>query len=479
MTIRILILILCLILGFAWILTGIASEKSVRIMPVLLTAEGILSVILLILSFSYRKMLFSVLLTAFFFFYLFYLICHKEAEYQPDRKLLVFSFRKFGRFSCELKEIYSSPEAFPHKKELHAYRTPDDFIMLRCPDTEEEFFAYQFTNYSYLLDGKKQNCLVIGTADVRKLPLSAYHRKHFFPCAEHLLYTVLITLLVIPVLSVSMLRQNSENLEHFLKYQAETSVTAVSESSAETYRHENFLTLVITKSETAVEAIKLLKLNTEKAEIEIITIQPDLIQKTSDYKLLKDIFNTEDFSQIKTAFQDIFGIAVDHIITLENDRLLTAIPPEQSITLELSPEQSACSGIGWQESGIYTIRETDGILKGLEQYLASEEYDRKILSENQLAVMQNQFILSLLTSAVQGNIPVSESKPFRTTMTQSEIKQLYDTLMLSESRYRNCFYQEKYSTVLPSAEDCTRLDVSSRYVPDSVLRYRMIQALYY
>jgi len=479
MTIRIFILILCLILLSAWILTGIASEKSVRLMPVLLTAEGILSLFLLILSFSYRKMLFSVLLTAFFFFYLFYLICHKEAEYQPDRKLLVFSFRKFGKISCELKEIYPSPEAFPHKKELHAYRTPDNFIMLRTPDTEEEFFAYQFTNYHYMLDGKKQNCLVIGTADIKKLPLAEYHRKHFFPCAEHLLYTVLVTLLVIPVLSVSMLRQNSENLERFLKYQTETSVTAVSHSTAETYHHEDLLTLVITKTENTVDAIKILKLNTEKAEIEIITVNNNLIKNNSEYRLLKNILNTEDFSQIRTDIQDIFGIAVNHIIILENDMLLTAIPPEQSMSLELSPEQSACSGIGRQESGIYTIREVSGILHGLEHYLNSEEYDRKIISENQLAVMQNQFLLSLLTSAVQENLPVSENKPFRTTMTQTEIKNLYDTLMLSESRYQNCFRQEKYSTVLPSAEDGIRLNDSTLYVPDSVLRYRMIQALYY
>ncbi len=479
MTIQILILLLCLILILGWILTCIGSEKTIKFMPVLLTAEAIISVILLILSFSYRKMLFSVLLTAFFFFYLFYLIFHKEAEYQPEKKLLVFSFRKFGKFTCELKEIYSSPEMFPHKKELHAYRTPDNFIMLRCPDTEEEFFAYQFTNYRYTLDGKKQNCLVIGTADIRKLPLSAYHKSRFFPCAEHMLFTGLMTLLMIPVLSVSMMRKNSENLEQFLKYQAETGITAVSQSSAEIYQQEDFLTLVITKSEDKIDAIKLLKLNTEKAEIQIITVNTGLLKNNSDYVLLKDSLNTEDFSQIKTIFQDIFGIQVNHIMTMQNDALLTAISPEHSMSLEISPEQAACSGIAYQKTGVYTVREVSGILQGLQNYIISENYDRKILSENQFAVIQNQFLLALLTSAVQDNNSISEIKPVRTTMTRTEIKQFYDILMLSAYRYQNCFRQAEYSTVLPSPEDGTALSHTVVYVPDAVLRYRMVQALYY
>ena len=70
MMISILILLLCLCLALSWVLTLVSSEKTVRIMPFLLLMEGIFSVILLILSIFYQKMIVSVLLTAFFFCYL-------------------------------------------------------------------------------------------------------------------------------------------------------------------------------------------------------------------------------------------------------------------------------------------------------------------------------------------------------------------------------------------------------------------------
>ncbi len=481
MMISILILLLCLCLALSWVFTLISSEKTVRLMPFLCVTEILLSVLLLILSFFYQKMIVSVLLTAVFLCYLVYLVFHKEAEFQPDKKLLVFSWQKFGKFTCELKEIYSSPEAFPKKKELHAYRTPDNFIMLRCPESEKEYFAYQFTNYHYMLDGRKHNCLVIGTANMKKLHLSAYHRKRFFPYAEHLLFAGLTTFVAVPMLFISVMRQSSGNLEDFIRYRTETGITAVSESSAEAYQYDNSLMLILGKSGNEIISVKLLSLNTRESELDIITLNSRLMTGSKDYAMLKDILNTEDFSLIKTEMQNLFGIVLNQIAVMENDTLLASVPAEKKVFLTVEPEQLAVleTGISFRENGMYSLREAEILLDGLEQYLVSEEYDYKILTENELAVMQNEFLLALLGSAVQQNVSGTDGKAVRTTMTAAEIRRLYDTVSIAESRYQKCFQQKEHSLVLPSAEDCMKLDSGTLYASDAVLRYRMIQALYY
>ena len=60
-----------------------------------------------------------------------------------------------------------------------------------------------------------------------------------------------------------------------------------------------------------------------------------------------------------------------------------------------------------------------------------------------------------------------------------EIRKLYDTVIIAESRYKKCFQQKEHSLMLPSADDCTKLDSATLYAPDSVLKYLIIQALYY
>ncbi|MBR0483664.1 MAG: hypothetical protein IJJ69_02665 [Oscillospiraceae bacterium] len=480
MMISILILLLCLCLALSWVLTLVSSEKTVRIMPVLLVTEGIFSVILLILSAFYQKMIVSVLLTAFFFCYLIYLLFHKEAEYQPDRKLLVFSWEKFGRFFCELKEIYPSPEAFPKKKELHAYRTPDNFIMLRSPDDEREFFAYQFTNYHYLLDGKKRNCLVIGALNPQKMHIAGYHQKRFFAFAEHLLCAGLITFLAVPMLFMSVMRQNSVNLEDFVRYCTETGISAVSESSAESIPHESSLILLINKSAGEVTSAKIIALDESESELDMITLNSRLMTADTAYTMLRDRLNTEDFSQIKTLMQNMFGIQLNHIIAVQTDQILSS-GASGTLSFSVTPEQMACleNGISYQESGKYTLQEVSAILQGLEQYLVSDAYDNKILSENELAVMQNEFLPAVMSCALQQTVVPADNKPVRTTMTESEIRKLYDTVMIAESRYKKCFQQKEHSIVLPSADDCIKLDSASLYAPDSVLKYLMVQALYY
>ena len=481
MTISILILLLCLCVAMSWTFTLISSEKTVRLMPFLCVTEILLSAALLILSFFYQKMIVSVLLTAVFLCYLVYLVFHKEAEFQPDKKLLVFSWQKFGKFTCELKEIYASPEAFPRKKDIHAYRTPDNFIMLRCPESEKEYFAYQFTNYHYMLDGKKHNCLVISTADVKKLRLSAYHRKRFFPYAEHLLFAGLMTFLAVPMLFISVMRQSSGNLEDFIKYRTETGITAVSESSAETYQYDNSLMLILGKSGNEITSAKLLSLNTRESELDIITLNSRLMTGSKNYAMLKEILNTEDFSRIKTEMQNLFGIVLNQIAVMENDRLLASVPAEKTVFLTVLPEQLAVleSGVSFRENGRYSFQEAKMLLDGLEQYLVSEKYDYKILSENDLAVMQNEFLLALFGSAVQQTAAEADGKLVRTTMTAAEIRRLYDTVSIAESRYQKCFQQKEHSLVLPSVDDCIKLDSGTLYASDAILRYRMIQALYY
>lgn len=475
--ISILILILCCCGVFAWIFTLISSERTVRIMPVLsVTALG-LSLALLILSISYRKMLVSVILTAFFFCYLIYLLFHREAEYQPERKLLVFTSQKLGKFTCELKEIYASPEDFPQKKALHAYRTPDNFIMLRNPETETEYFAYQFTNYKYMLDGVKQNCLVIGTVNMHRLPMAEYHQKRIFAYAEHLLYTFFITFITVPMLFLSVMRQSSANLENFIKNHAETGVQAVSTSEAECYPHEDILTLVISRNQQQVNAVKLISLNLEEAQMDIITINARLMRSSTDYKTFRECLNTDDFSQIKTIFQDTFGIALNHIFVMQNDALLNL--PDKKLFLSLTKEQAACIGANFQESGNYTLPEAAVILQNLETYLTSENHETKILSENELAVMQNEYLSAVLVSALRQKEVISGSQPVRTTMTAQEIKEIYDTITISSSRYQNCIRQAEHSKVLPTVNDCMRLDDSTLYTSDAVLRFLMIQALYY
>ncbi|MBE6876069.1 MAG: hypothetical protein E7496_04975 [Ruminococcus sp.] len=480
MMISILILLLCFCPALSWILTLVSSEKTVRIMPVLCITEALLAVILLILSVFYQKMIVSVLLTTFFFCYLIYLLFHKEAEYQPDRKLLVFSWQKFGRFSCELKEIYPSPEAFPKKKELHAYRTPDNFIMLRCPDDERECFAYQFTNYRYTLDGRKRNCLVFSTIAPKKMHLSAYHQKRFFAYAEHLLFAGLMTFLAVPALFLSVMRQNSGNLEDFIRYHAETGITAVSESTAESYPHESVLTLVINQDGNTVASAKIIALDMKESELDIMTLNSRLMTSGTDYAMLKDKLSTEDFSQIKTLIQDMFGVELNHVVTIRND-LITASGTVRNVSLSVTPEQFACleTGISYQESGNYTLQEASAVLQGLEQYLVSENYNYKILSENELAVMQNEFLLAVMSCALQQNYSTADFVPVRTTMTGTEIRKLYDTVSIAESRYQKCFQQKEHSIVIPSADDCTKLDSASLYASEAVLRYLMIQALYY
>lgn len=480
MMINILILLLCFCLVLSWMLTAVSSERTVRIMPFLFIAEGVLSVILLILSVCYQKMTVSVLLTAFFFFYLIYLLFHKEAEYHSGRKLLVFSWQKFGRFYCELKEIYPSPEAFPKKKEIHAYQTQDNFIMLRCPDDEQEFFAYQFTNYRYTLDGQKRNCLVLGTVNPKKLHLSAYHRKRFFPYAEHLLFAGLMTFLAVPMLFLSVMRRNSVSLEEFVKYRAETGITAVSESSARSIPHECSLTLVLTKSGDAVASAKIIALDEKESELDVITLNPRLMTAGENYTMLKDMLNTDDFSRIKTVIQDIFGTELNHIVTVQTDGIL-ASETVRNVAFSVTPEQLAClpNGIAYQESGKYTLQEVYSVLEGLEQYLVSEDYDNKILSENEFAVMQNEFLPAVMSCALQQASAPSDAPSVRTTMTVPEIRRLCDTFMIAESRYQKCFHQKEHSLMLPSADDCTKLDSASLYASEAVLQYLMVQALYY
>ncbi len=476
MILHILILLLCLFPAAACILTLFASEKTVRLMPVLFWSEGVLSVILLILSVSYRKMLASVLLTAFFFLYLCYLLFHKEAVFRPGEKLLVFTRQKHGHLICELKEIYASPEEFPRQKALHAYRTPDGFILLRMPDTEEECFAYQFTDYHYTLEGIRQNCLILGTVDERKLRLPEYHKKRFFPCAEHALFAVLTVLIALPMLFLAGMRQTSARLETFLHQQAETGISAPAESGTELFSHEKNLILVIDRDGSDVHSVKFLSLDAAEAELDLITVNARLMRQTPEYLLFRDSLNTEDFGRIRTIVQDTFGAELNQILVMQSDQLLSGSLPEQTAALSLTEAQFAVlnTEIPFRKSGNYPLREADSLLKLLEAYLNSEFYDSDILSENEFAVMQNEYLLALLTS-----VQNPDSRPIRTTMTEQEIKMLYDSVIIAESRYRNCFRQKDHSIVLPASSVCTRLDDATLCLSDAALKSLMIQALYY
>jgi hypothetical protein len=279
------------------------------------------------------------------------------------------------------------------------------------------------------------------------------------------------------MLFLSVMRQSSVNLENFIQNHAVTGVQAVSVSEAECYPHEDILTLVISKNQQQVNAVKLISLNLEEAQMDIITINARLMRSSTDYKTFRECLNTEDFSQIKTIFQDTFGIALNHIFVMQNDALLNL--PDKSLFLSLTKEQAACIGITYQESGNYSLPEAAVILKNLEQYLTSEIHETKILSENEFAVMQNEYLSAVLVSALRQKEVITGSYPIQTTMTVQEIKEIYDTITISSSRYQNCIRQTEHSKVLPTVNDCIRLDDATLYTSDAVLRFLMIQALYY
>ncbi|MBR1555633.1 MAG: hypothetical protein IJ644_09635, partial [Oscillospiraceae bacterium] len=295
-----------------------------------------------------------------------------------------------------------------------------------------------------------------------------------------LLFAGLMTVLAVPMLFMSAMRQNSVNLEDFVRYRTETGITAVSESTVKSIPHESTLMLVINKSGETVTSAKIIALDEKESELDVITLNPRLMTADADYTMLRDKLNTEDFSQIKTLMQDMFSTELNHIITIQTDLILSS-GASGTVTFSVTPEQLACldSGISYQESGKYPIQEVSEIIQKLEQYLVSEDYDNKILSENELAVMQNEFLLAVMSCALQQNSAPAEIRPVRTTMTESEIRKLYDTVIIAESRYKKCFQQKEHSLMLPSADDCTKLDSATLYAPDSVLKYLIIQALYY